>query len=98
MIIDNNDDNESWRSGKYSFFTHTDCEMYPCHEIEDKGAFNCLFCYCPLYALGDGCGGDYIYLENGVKDCSPCRIPHERGNYGSIVARLEKIVDKARQR
>ena len=39
-----------------SFFSNTACEHFPCHEGVAAGRFNCLFCYCPLYALGEACG------------------------------------------
>ena len=54
----------------YKFFQHKACEFFPCHETKDIDNFNCLFCYCPLYALGENCGGNFKILENGVKDCS----------------------------
>ena len=79
-------------SGRESeFFSHKACEVFPCHKTEDEGDFNCLFCYCPLYMLGDGCGGRFAYLRSGVKDCSSCDIPHKRGNYGVIIDRLREI-------
>lgn len=59
-----------------SFFSNVACEYFPCHEGVDAQAFNCLFCYCPLYALGPRCGGDYCYTKSGVKDCSGCVRPH----------------------
>ena len=43
----------------FKFFQHRQCEFFPCHETEDEENFNCLFCYCPLYALGEGCGGNF---------------------------------------
>ena len=46
----------------YSFFQHTQCEFFPCHKTAKPEDFNCLFCYCPLYALGDSCGGNYSYI------------------------------------
>ena len=58
-------------------FTHTGCPFYPCHEVPDGIKFNCIFCYCPLYALGPDCGGDFCYMEDGTKDCSKCTIMHE---------------------
>ena len=61
----------------YSFFCNAECEYFPCHKTNDPENFNCLFCYCPLYALGDQCGGNFTYTENGVKDCSNCMIPHK---------------------
>ena len=39
------------------FFQNTECEFFPCHQGISKEEFNCLFCYCPLYALGKECGG-----------------------------------------
>ena len=65
---------------EYKFFAHRDCEFFPCHEVKDPENFNCLFCYCPLYAMGRDCGGNFKYLENGVKDCSGCLLPHRRKN------------------
>ena len=87
---------ELWRSKEYSFFKHEKCEAFPCHKVENKEDFNCLFCYCPLYLLGGDCGGDFKYLPNGVKDCSPCSLPHERDNYGYITGRFQDIVRKMR--
>lgn len=55
---------------RYSHFSHKKCEYYPCHKNADPEHFNCLFCYCPLYALGDDCGGHFSYTEKGLKDCS----------------------------
>ena len=40
----------------YAFFQNRACEYFPCHETDDPEHFNCLFCYCPLYALGELCG------------------------------------------
>ena len=45
-----------------------------CHETE--GVLNCFFCYCPSYDDLD-CGGNYIILPNGLKDCSACLSPHK---------------------
>ena len=45
----------------FAFFQNRDCAFFPCHETERPDQFNCLFCYCPLYALGRGCGGNCIY-------------------------------------
>ncbi len=75
----------------YSYFSHRTCEYFPCHADADPENFNCLFCFCPLYALGESCGGDFSYLENGVKNCSACLYPHRRENYSSVCARLKEI-------
>ena len=53
-------------SQNYSYFAHKECEYFPCHKGADPENFNCLFCYCPLYALGRNCGGAFQYKENGI--------------------------------
>lgn len=83
---------EPWRDKAYFFFTHKECEFYPCHEINDSDRFNCLFCFCPLYFLGKHCGGNYSYYGN-VKDCSKCMIPHLQDSYGYIMSKFNDIVE-----
>ena len=80
-----------------SFFQNRECEYFPCHETDDPENFNCLFCYCPLYALGRKCGGNFRYTQKGIKDCTPCRIPHERGNYRRILSRYSEIMELVRE-
>ena len=75
----------------YDFFQNKECEFFPCHKGMDEEKFSCLFCYCPLYALGKECGGNFEILENGVKDCSGCTVPHKKENYGYITEQFEKI-------
>ena len=79
---------------KYSFkfFCNKDCQFFPCHQTKDPDNFNCLFCYCPLYALGDKCGGNFKYLESGIKDCSNCTLPHKRENYEYITSKYYEIM------
>ena len=79
----------------YSFFQHKTCEFFPCHATERLEDFNCLFCYCPLYPLGSKCGGNFRYLENGVKDCSDCLVPHGRGSYSYIMSRWPELMELA---
>lgn len=81
----------------YKFFSHKDCEFFPCHKTKDPDNFNCLFCYCPLYALGENCGGNYKYNENGFKDCSKCSFPHKRESYEKIIARYDDILAIAKK-
>jgi len=83
---------EPWKGKHYAFFCNSRCEAFPCHEGIPEENFNCLFCYCPLYALGDKCGGRFRYLDSGIKDCSLCRFPHLRENYGKIMERFSDIV------
>ncbi len=82
----------------YKFFQHKTCEFFPCHETKDVENFNCLFCYCPLYALGENCGGNFKILENGIKDCSACLVPHKRSNYDYIGQKFGDIVDLIRKK
>ena len=75
----------------HTFFTNRSCKYFPCHKGADPENFNCLFCYCPLYAMGPDCGGNYRLTSSGVKDCTGCLVPHRRENY-------EKIMEKLRAR
>ncbi|MBQ2955295.1 MAG: cysteine-rich small domain-containing protein [Clostridia bacterium] len=81
----------------FRFFQNKQCEFFPCHEGVPEEDFNCLFCYCPLYALGRKCGGSCKYLENGTKDCSGCTFPHRRDNYYALLNRYEDIVQVVRK-
>lgn len=80
-------------SDHYRFFQNRECEYFPCHQGVPEAEFNCLFCYCPLYALGKKCGGNCAYLENGVKSCMDCAFPHVKDNYDEIIARYAEIAD-----
>lgn len=84
-------------SDKYSYFSHRECEFFPCHPGADPDDFNCLFCYCPLYMLGERCEGSFSYLDNGIKDCSACLYPHLRENYGAVNARFHEIAEAMRK-
>lgn len=82
----------------YDFFQNKECEYFPCHACADQESFSCLFCYCPLYALGDKCGGNFTYLENGIKDCSGCLKPHRRENYPRIMEKMPELMEMARKK
>lgn len=88
-------ENQTWKEKKYSFFSHRECEYFPCHKTSDPENFNCLFCYCPLYALGDRCGGNFQYTEKGVKNCTNCLLPHRRENYGYVTGKYQEIKEVA---
>ena len=81
----------------YKFFQNRQCEYFPCHKGVPEEDFNCLFCFCPLYALGKSCGGNCRYTEEGCKDCSKCTFPHQRRNYEAVVERYEEIMDFVKQ-
>ena len=82
-----------------SFFTNCACEHFPCHEGIDERDFNCLFCYCPLYALGPDCGGNFTYTKSGRKNCKNCALPHVRENGTKLVsARYGLLAELARER
>ena len=77
----------------YSYFQNRECEYFPCHKGANQDNFNCLFCYCPLYALGKKCGGNFVYTKEGFKDCSACAFPHRRENYEKVVERYKDIMN-----
>jgi len=81
----------------YQFFQNRACEYFPCHQGIDEADFNCLFCYCPLYALGARCGGDFTYTETGVKDCSACLRPLDPDNYEKILEAFPEVVKLAKE-
>ena len=82
----------------YDFFQNSACEYFPCHKCQDPENFSCLFCYCPLYALADQCGGNFTYTEEGIKDCSGCVIPHIRENYQRIVCKMGEVIELTKKR
>ena len=73
----------------YRFFENRACKYFPCHPGASE--FNCLFCYCPLYALGERCGGAFSYTEGGIKDCSACLFPHRPDSGAKIAERFPEI-------
>ena len=80
----------------HSFFQNRECEYFPCHKTKNED-FNCLFCYCPLYALGDKCGGNFCYTQGGIKDCSGCLVPHKRENYDYMMEKMKEIIALAKK-
>ena len=79
------------KPNSYKYFRNTECQYFPCHEGVGED-FNCLFCYCPLYALGDKCGGDFVYLPSGVKSCEHCTIPHTEGGYEHVMRHIKDLI------
>ena len=81
-------------SSKY--FKNEECEFFPCHKVEGE-YFNCMFCCCPLFPLGDKCGGNFVYIEDGIKDCSACTVPHTEGGYEKIASKLRAVSEMAKR-
>jgi Zn-finger protein len=77
-------------SDNYKFFQNNKCNFFPCHNVskEKLKDFNCMFCYCPLYTYAN-CGGNYIFLSNGIKSCEKCTIPHF--DYDYIINKLIEL-------
>ena len=77
----------------FKFTQNRSCEYFPCHDI-DEDKMNCLFCYCPLYALKDECGGNPKFLENGIKSCEDCIAPHngEKG-WDFVNSKMGRIME-----
>ena len=82
----------------YDFFQNRECEYFPCHPGADKETFSCMFCYCPLYALGENCGGNFSYTKEGIKDCTGCLRPHRRENYEAVTKALAQVVELAKKK
>ena len=78
------------------YFKNSECEYFPCHKVEGE-YFNCMFCCCPLFALGDKCGGNFVYIEGGIKDCSNCNIPHTEAGYAHVTANLRRVSEMAKE-
>ena len=76
---------------QYAFFQHRTCEYFPCHPGVPEEEFNCLFCYCPLYALGENCGGKFTFTRRGIKNCTACTVPHWRKNYSAILRKIGEV-------
>lgn len=81
----------------HRFFQNRDCEYFPCHKVSSDSDFNCLFCYCPLYTLGDKCGGNCRYTDTGIKDCSGCLLPHSPKGYDHINAKFPELATLAKK-
>ena len=81
----------------YDFFQNRECEYFPCHLNANPETFSCLFCYCPLYALGDKCGGNFTYTKTGIKNCTNCLRPHLRENYPVICEKVRLVLELAKK-
>ena len=77
------------------YYKNTECEYFPCHENAGED-FNCMFCFCPLYPLGDKCGGNFEYIDDKVKNCSNCLIPHSKDGYEYISKKLGEVSEIAK--
>lgn len=77
----------------HKFMQNRECEYFPCHKIDNPEEFNCLFCFCPLYALKDQCGGDFVYLPNGVKSCVGCTKTHVKDGYNHVAKQFKKLTE-----
>lgn len=78
----------------YRFFENRECRYFPCHTGLE--AFNCLFCYCPLYHK-EACPGNPVYVEKQgvrIKVCRDCTFPHRPENYDVIIKSLKSSEQK----
>ena len=73
----------------HRFFNNAECRYLPCHSGPDAESFNCLFCYCPLYSMGENCGGNFkISGAKKIKNCEDCCLPHMPDYYDVIMQKL----------
>lgn len=80
----------------YKFMQNKNCEYFPCHSGIKEEEFNCIFCYCPLYVLKDKCGGNFEYLQNGIKSCMNCHKPHDLNGYDYVQNHIKLIIEMAK--
>ena len=80
------------KENSWQYFENRACKYFPCHGTQREKGFNCLFCYCPLYLLGESCGGNFTYTKDKIKNCSNCLLPHETENFQAIIK--EKLFKK----
>ena len=73
-------------SNKY--FCNSMCAYFPCHKTDTEN-FNCMFCFCPLYYMGDKCGGNFTISSSGKKSCVNCDYPHKAEHYDEIMNKLK---------
>ncbi len=83
----------------YKFFQNKKCPYFPCHKVEKIEDFNCLFCYCPLYALKEKCGGAFKYTSKGIKDCSSCTVTHIKDEgYQHVQEKIKEILNMTKKK
>lgn len=82
----------------YKKFQNKACEYFPCHKIDNIEDFNCLFCYCPLYMLKEDCGGNYTYLELGIKSCMGCTKTHGPNGYEYVQEKMKLVLERAKNK
>jgi len=87
---------ELFMKNGYSYFKNEECEYFPCHKTSGD-VFNCMFCCCPLFPLGDKCGGNFKYIEDGIKDCSDCLIPHTEKGYEYVQSKIREVSEMAKK-
>lgn len=76
----------------HKFFVNLKCKYFPCHPKPEQDNFNCLFCFCPLYSLGNDCGGIFTYdNEKKQKSCMDCHLPHKPEFYDVIINKLRQV-------
>lgn len=81
----------------YKFTQNKQCEYFPCHKVENTETFNCLFCFCPLYTLGNQCGGDFEYTAKGIKSCMKCTKTHGLNAHEHVMGKMKLIMEMAKE-
>lgn len=82
------------KPNSYKYFKNTSCAFFPCHTDVSEESFNCMFCYCPLYFLGDKCGGNFKVVGESIKDCTPCLLPHADGSYEYMMKKIGENIEQ----
>ncbi|MFW5722591.1 MAG: cysteine-rich small domain-containing protein [Desulfohalobiaceae bacterium] len=83
--------------GPCAFVQNRECPYFPCHPGADRKTFNCKHCYCPLYFIyWSDCGGTFKMLPGGIKDCTPCLLPHQPGGHAHVLSKLKDFFRRIR--
>ncbi|MFR5118337.1 MAG: cysteine-rich small domain-containing protein [Eubacterium sp.] len=82
----------------FSAIVHVSASSCRAKELQIQRILHCLLCYCPLYLLGDECGGNFEYLPNGIKNCSNCTLPHCREGYAHVMNKYLLIAERIRKK
>ncbi len=81
----------------YDFFQNRLCEYYPCHPVQTPRPSAACFATVRSTPWVTGCGGNFHYTPNGIKDCTHCLRPHIRENYSKILEKMPEILELAKK-
>ena len=85
-----------WEGKEYSFYNHKKCEFFLAMKLQIRKILTACFTLLSSICFGSKCGGNFKYRA-GDKDCSDCKLPHKRKNYGYIMSKYQEIMELAKK-